>query len=116
RCPRLAVERSEQLGDKARISTGGLADGRHEAPVSGSLSASPVVVRAFQAADRGRVLEILEAAFGRWPRGLDGVAPGEFFGWKHEQSPFGPSILLVAEADDALVGFLALMPWQLSLD
>ena len=83
--------------------------------MSGSLTDAPIAVRPFAGADRAGVLEILRAAFGRWPRALEGVAPGEFFSWKHEQSPFGRSILLVAEADDALAGFLALMPWRLSL-
>ncbi len=83
--------------------------------MSGSLTDAPIAVRPFGGADRAGVLEILGAAFGHWPRALEGVAPGEFFSWKHEQSPFGRSILLVAEADDALVGFLALMPWRLSL-
>jgi GNAT superfamily N-acetyltransferase len=71
-------------------------------------------VRPLQAGDRSGVLAVLQAAFGRWPRALEGVAPDEFFAWKHEQSPFGPSILLVAEADGRLAGFLGLMPWRLS--
>lgn len=83
--------------------------------MSGPPADASVAVRPFGAADRAGVLEILAAAFGRWPRALEGVSPEEFFDWKHEQSPFGRSILLVAEADGALAGFLALMPWRLSL-
>lgn len=72
------------------------------------------MVRPFQAADRAGVLAILHAAFGRWPRAMEGVAPEEFFSWKHEQNPFGRSLLLVAEADGRLAGFVALMRWRLN--
>ena len=72
-----------------------------------------VKVRAFEAQDEPRVLEVLQAAFGKWPRDIEGVAPSEFFGWKHMACPFGPSTLLVAEADGAVIGFHAHMPWRL---
>jgi GNAT superfamily N-acetyltransferase len=71
-----------------------------------------VKVRAFVADDEPGVLEVLQAAFGRWPRGIHGVAPNEFFRWKHVDGPLGPSILLVAEADGAVIGFAAYMPWR----
>lgn len=69
-------------------------------------------VRAFEAKDLPRVLKVLEAAMGQWPRDIQGVAPSEFFRWKHMLGPFGPSTLLVAEADGAAVGFVAYMPWR----
>jgi GNAT superfamily N-acetyltransferase len=69
--------------------------------------------RPFEASDEGPVLDVLQAGFGRWPGEIHGVTPGEFFRWKHVASPRGPSILLVAEADDAVIGFGAYMPWQL---
>jgi predicted N-acetyltransferase YhbS len=72
-----------------------------------------ITVRACAPADEPAVLELLQAAFGRWPRGVEGVRPEQFFRWKHSESPFGRSALLVAEADGAAVGFLALMPWRL---
>jgi GNAT superfamily N-acetyltransferase len=72
-----------------------------------------VKVRAFAAEDEPGVLKVLQAAFGEWPRGVQGVAPSEFFHWKHAAGPFGPSILLVAEADSAVIGFAAYMPWRL---
>lgn len=59
------------------------------------------------------MLALLQAAFGRWPRGVDGVGAEEFFRWKHDESPFGRSLLLVAEVAGATAGFLALMPWWL---
>jgi GNAT superfamily N-acetyltransferase len=72
-----------------------------------------VKVRTFEAKDEPRVLEVLQAAFGQWPRDIQGVAPSEFFRWKHVAGPFGPSILMVAEADGAVIGFAAYMPWRL---
>jgi GNAT superfamily N-acetyltransferase len=72
-----------------------------------------VKVRAFEAKDEPRVLELLQAAFGRWPSDIEGVAPSEFFRWKHGACPFGPSTLLVAETDGAVVGVHAHMPWRL---
>ena len=74
-----------------------------------------VTVRAFESNDESRVVELLQRAFGRWPRHIDGVQPSEFFRWKHSTSPFGKSICLVAEAEDALIGFAALMPWRLRI-
>jgi GNAT superfamily N-acetyltransferase len=71
-----------------------------------------VEVRGFEAEDESGVLEVLQGAFGEWPRGLQDVTPSEFFRWKHMDGPFGPSSLLVAEADGAVIGLLAYMPWQ----
>jgi GNAT superfamily N-acetyltransferase len=71
-----------------------------------------VEVRAFEAKDEPGVLEVLRAAFGQWPRGIEGVTPSEFFRWKHLEGPFGPSSTLVAEADGAVVGLVAYMPWR----
>jgi GNAT superfamily N-acetyltransferase len=82
-------------------------------PVAAAVEPGSVTVRPFAATDEHAVLSLLGAAFGRWPRGIDGIAAQEFFGWKHRASPFGPSTLLVAELDDELAGFLALMPWRL---
>ncbi len=70
-------------------------------------------VRSFEARDGPGVLKLLQATFGDWPRDIQGIAPSEFFRWKHMDGPFGPSKLLVAEADDAVIGFLAYMPWRL---
>src|SRR3977135_2805149 len=71
-----------------------------------------VEVRAFATEDEPAVLEVLRAAFGEWPRGIHGATPSEFFRWKHMESPFGPSSLLVAEADGAVIGLLAYMRWR----
>jgi hypothetical protein len=81
---------------------------------SGSALERPsAIVRPLRAADEPAVLSLLQAAFGRWPRGAGEASAEDFFGWKHRMSPFGPSTLLVAELDGRLAGFLALMPWLL---
>jgi GNAT superfamily N-acetyltransferase len=82
-------------------------------PTGSIASYGGVKVRTFEAKDGPRVLEVLQAAFGQWPRDIRGVAPSEFLRWKHVAGPFGPSILLVAEADSAVIGFAAYMPWRL---
>jgi GNAT superfamily N-acetyltransferase len=79
------------------------------------ISDGAVEARAFQAKDETGVIELLRVAFGAWPRGIEGVTPGEFFRWKHMEGRFGPSILVVAVAGDAVVGFVAYLPWQLSV-
>src|SRR5882757_438313 len=74
-----------------------------------------LAVRAFEPHDEPRVLELLQRAFGDWPRHIEGIDAGEFFRWKHMASPFGRSICLVAEADGELIGFVGLMPWRLRI-
>ena len=71
-----------------------------------------VKVRAFEAADEPQVLELLKAAFGAWPGEIERGAPAEFFRWKHMASPFGPSVLMVAETDGEVIGFYAYMAWR----
>lgn len=56
------------------------------------------------------MLRLLDEAHGPgdgWDRTSD------FFRWKHQASPFGPTLMLVADAGD-IVGLKALMPWRLS--
>jgi GNAT superfamily N-acetyltransferase len=61
--------------------------------------------------DEPGVLALLNEAFGRWPRGIDGVSSAEHFAWKHRDCPFGPSRSLVAVLDGEVVGFTAWLPW-----
>ena len=68
--------------------------------------------RAFTDADEPRVLDILQKAFNGWLGDVEGVGASEFFRWKHMHGPFGPSTLLVAEADDVTIGFGAYLPWR----
>jgi Acetyltransferase (GNAT) domain len=72
-------------------------------------------VRAFEAEDEPGVIEVLQAAFGQWPRDIRCAGPSDFFRWKHTASPFGPSSLIVAVADGAVIGCHAYMPWCLSV-
>jgi GNAT superfamily N-acetyltransferase len=74
-----------------------------------------VQVRPFQANDEPQVLELLQAAFGQWPRDIPSALPSEFFRWKHMAGPFGSSSVMVAEADGAVVGCHAYMPWRLGV-
>lgn len=71
-----------------------------------------VDVREAGDSDEPRILELLLGVFGRWPGGLAGVAPSEFFRWKHKDGVFGRSRLLIAELDGVIVGFTAYMPWR----
>jgi GNAT superfamily N-acetyltransferase len=68
-----------------------------------------VAIRPFAADDEAGVLELLDKALGGGPAGR---RPPDFFRWKHAASPFGPSLLLVAEADGQLVGLRAFMRWR----
>ena len=55
---------------------------------------------------------MLNAAFGRWPLGIDSVMPQEFFRWKHMDGPIGSSKMLVVECAGEVTGFAAYMPWR----
>jgi GNAT superfamily N-acetyltransferase len=82
-------------------------------PTPGVRRDSAVEVRDFEPGDEPHVLELLQAAFGRWPRDIHSVEPSEFFRWKHVEGTFGSSKLMVAEAGGAVVGCHAYMPWRL---
>ena len=71
-------------------------------------------IRAYRPEDEPHVLDLLEAAFGNWPRDVEGQHPSEFFRWKHMASPFGRSILLVAEVDGEVIGFEGWLRWRLT--
>ncbi len=66
-------------------------------------------VRHFRDEDEPQVLELLRAALGTGPIG--GRTP-ELFAWKHRDGPFGPSLMLVAEQGERIVGFRAFMRWR----
>lgn len=38
------------------------------------------------------------------------------FRWKHLENPFGPSVLLVAEASDRIIGLRAFMRWEFQVE
>ena len=66
-------------------------------------------LRPYRDSDEPGVLECLTASLGAGPAGR---RPPEFFRWKHLQSPFGRSFMLVAEADGRVAGLRAFMRWR----
>ncbi len=60
--------------------------------------------------DLPQILDVLRAALGETP--LLRRTP-ELWRWKHVENPFGPSLVLVAEADGRVVGVRAFMRWEL---
>lgn len=44
-----------------------------------------------------------------------GVRDVDYWNWKHEQNPFGRSLMWIAKAGDQVVGIRALMRWELML-
>ncbi len=69
-----------------------------------------VRARAYEDDDLAGVLDLLRAALGETP--ILKRTP-ELFSWKHLDNPFGRSIIMVAEADDRIVGLRAFMRWEL---
>lgn len=57
--------------------------------------------------DRDDILDLLRRSLGEGGAGKDPAS----WSWKHEASPFGPSPMLVAEADGGLVGLRAFSRW-----
>lgn len=70
---------------------------------------SDYVVRPFVPEDEPRVLDLLDRTVGP-PTGLAWTA--EFFRWKHLESPFGPSFMMVAERGDSIIGLRAFLRWE----
>jgi GNAT superfamily N-acetyltransferase len=68
-----------------------------------------VGVRVYRDTDEARVLGLLGASLGGGPAGVRAPAS---FRWKHFENPFGDSLMLLAEADDRLVGLRAFMRWR----
>ena len=69
-----------------------------------------VHVRSYRDEDLPAVLDLLRASLGESP--LLQRTP-ELFRWKHVDNPFGPSVMLVAEVDETVVGLRAFMRWEL---
>ena len=68
-------------------------------------------IRSATRADTTQILDVMRTALGETP--LLQRTP-ELFEWKHANSPFGPSIVLVAEAAGRIVGVRSLMRWELN--
>ena len=74
-----------------------------------STLSSRIVVRPFTDDDEAATIEVLAASLGGGPAGR---RTSDFFRWKHVLNPFGRSFILVAEADERIVGVRALMRWR----
>ena len=70
-------------------------------------------IRLFEPGDEAQVVRLLRQVLDRPGTGAHDEA---FFRWKHLENPFGPSIMLVAEAERRIVGFRAIMRWRLEAD
>ncbi len=70
-----------------------------------------IEIREFRSDDVDAILDVLRKALGETP--LLKRTP-DLWNWKHRDNPFGPSLVLVAEADSRIVGVRALMRWDLS--
>lgn len=72
--------------------------------------AARIETRPYVDADEDAVLDLLDLTLGGGPAGSRSAA---YFRWKHLESPFGRSFMLVAEAGDRIVGLRAFMRWEL---
>jgi GNAT superfamily N-acetyltransferase len=66
-------------------------------------------LRPYRDADEPSVIDLLSTTLGAGPAG---IRPPEFFRWKHLQSPFGRSYMLVAEENGRIVGLRAFLRWR----
>ena len=69
---------------------------------------SDITVRALAPGDERAVVDLLAASLG-W---LPDDHHLRFFGWKHQDNPFGPSAAWVAEAGGRVVGFRTFLLWE----
>lgn len=67
-----------------------------------------LTVRPARPGDRKALVDLLALCLG------EGAVPrtAAFWSWKHEDNPFGPSPVLVAEAEGRLVGLRAFLRWR----
>lgn len=70
---------------------------------------SAISVRPFRPEDGPAVLDLLQASLGAGPTG---ERSADFFRWKHALNPFGPSFMLLAESEGAIIGLRAFMQWR----
>jgi hypothetical protein len=68
-----------------------------------------VPIRRYEDGDEPAVLDLLKTTLGEGPTG---DRTTDFFRWKHRESAFGPSFMLVAESGGAIVGLRAFMRWR----
>jgi predicted N-acetyltransferase YhbS len=73
------------------------------------MASRSVTIRPYLDRDEAAVLDLLTASLGPGPVG---ERTPELFRWKHLDNPFGPSVMLVAENEDRVVGLRAFMRWR----
>ena len=71
-----------------------------------------VTIRVAEPSDRAQVLDVLRVSLGK----VDDPFYEDFFRWKHEQNPFGPSPSWVAVVDGSVVGFRTFVRWEFVRD
>ncbi|WP_116127831.1 GNAT family N-acetyltransferase [Lewinella sp. IMCC34183] len=67
-----------------------------------------MTIRPTTPADRPAIIDLLQRSMGE----ASTPKSEAYWRWKHEENPFGPSPVLVAEADGRLVGIRAFMRWN----
>lgn len=70
-----------------------------------------ITIRPYTSGDQALVLDLLRLSLGE-TQSLQRTP--ELFTWKHLDNPFEASIMLVAEAEEKIVGFRAFMRWELT--
>ncbi len=72
--------------------------------------------RFFEPGDEERVVRMLTAAFGTWPRGEVSVSPVEHLRWKLASHPSAAALCVVTEHEDEVVGWQGYWLQQVKLD
>jgi GNAT superfamily N-acetyltransferase len=74
-----------------------------------SLRERTFTVRPYRETDQDPVVDLLNRALKKGPIGMP---TAELFRWKHLQNPFGRSFMIVAHADNRIIGLRAFMRWR----
>jgi predicted acetyltransferase len=67
-----------------------------------------MIIRESQLIDKEEIVQVLKASLGE----DDLLLSSKIWEFKHEQNPFGKSLVLVAEENDKIIGVRALMKWH----
>jgi GNAT superfamily N-acetyltransferase len=81
--------------------------------VTDTATSASVQVRPYVDADEPEVLDLLRNSMGEGPAG---ARTSQFFRWKHTDSPFGRSFMLVAVVAGRIVGLRAFMRWNFEVN
>ena len=81
-------------------------------PLVPSKLSDAIAIDEYTPADAPEVISLMNRSLGRTQQVRRDV---DYWHWKHEQNPFGRSIVLLARSDGQLVGLRAFMQWQLQI-